>query len=876
MNKKTLNVYIKSKHATLPITIYEEETQAISPTLRFNTSCSFIVNITGSLVSEDLLENNSFEYPLASGSTIDTWTPEYPYWSRLVSGSYAFGKRFASTNLIMNDTGRSIKSGSFAVSEDTYYDVSFYLKATNGKIFYTNPSTGLSGSEEVLPQYNAYIDWAGSGSEIIYSGSGKTISGNDFTDYISTKYDGLYIPESWNTHRKKVKAPTGCTSASLVFYANFQKPTTYASTYYGNLITSPIVYLDDVYVIPQEQALKVTPELTFDTDVTELFDMVTPSASAVVYSDTYTSGSSDCYGESTTGTFDDDGFNLYAGHSDVNENLYRAWIPFTIDFTSASGGIAIETVTLTVVASKSKGYVPENPCKLSIGFEGTVNPTAPTTETNLFGRTILGTPLNTTISEAWIEGESYTFDLTDSLKSIAGDSGVTWNNGDKIGIIIKDWGSGMGAYQTFAAYENPYYEKPQLTITYKDNFNTSDAYDMTIKNNSPYVDKSIIDVGTKDGYINRGLIKFDVSSIPSGATVTSSVLSLYHSAEFADGVMDFHLYPMQKAWDYYTASWYRQYGTANWSSAGGDYISTSGSVGKLPLNYTGVVNEYKDITITGSVVQDWVNSSANNVGLMIKASTENVSSPSAHRFVSSQSTNEASRPYLTVDYTVGGSPYQAVIKNTEEGSVEEPPTLSRITRLYKDDYVGFFTSGPYIPPGTKRYALLLTETSDGGYYTSIYINNVAITKIADTAGADVRSQAWGLVIPDAWTSGNYPIVKNEYGSVGRFSYFVFSNVNPTTPVLSYAAGYSNSATDWGSAFTLACNAYGAVYDILGLYKSDITPIVSTNQVLLYTRTGLRGTSCYGTPIDGNVTMVWNFQPGARNSQIVVSLNPYGA
>jgi len=141
-----------------------------------------------------------------------------------------------------------------------------------------------------------------------------------------------------------------------------------------------------------------------------------------------------------------------------------------------------------------------------------------------------------------------------------------------------------------------------------------------------------ITVNWSGSYTSRGLLEFDLSSI-NGATVNSASLELYNWANNPNRVYEIHRI---------TATWSES--TVTWNNQPAFDAAVAGST-----NVTG--SGTFTFTIT-SLVQSWLNGTYTNYGMVLKAVTE-PASPNPY-FVSSSYATAASRPKLTVDYTLTG------------------------------------------------------------------------------------------------------------------------------------------------------------------------------------------------------------------------------
>ena len=171
-------------------------------------------------------------------------------------------------------------------------------------------------------------------------------------------------------------------------------------------------------------------------------------------------------------------------------------------------------------------------------------------------------------------------------------------------------------------------------------------------------------VGVNGGStLRRGAVRFDISAIPPGATVTSVSLRMYSSAvglvtaqpvELRRGLLDFGegpsvafggggavAEPPDSTWNY------KFYPTTLWPTPGGSFSSTI-SATKNVAN----VGYYTWSTTAALVadVQAWVNAPSTNFGWIVICD-EGGELQTVKRFDSRESSVAATRPTLTIVYT---------------------------------------------------------------------------------------------------------------------------------------------------------------------------------------------------------------------------------
>jgi hypothetical protein len=169
---------------------------------------------------------------------------------------------------------------------------------------------------------------------------------------------------------------------------------------------------------------------------------------------------------------------------------------------------------------------------------------------------------------------------------------------------------------------------------------------------------------TNEPKLRRGLIAFDLTSIPANATVTGATLSMFLSRTHS-GSEEISLRKVLRAWgegasdagdpggfgvqaEVNDATWIHTfYNTSLWTTPGGDFSATVSAA-------TTVSNVNATYTWSGSGlladVQAWVSNSTTNFGWVILGNETNAGG--AQRFNTRENTNNP--PQLTVTYQLPG------------------------------------------------------------------------------------------------------------------------------------------------------------------------------------------------------------------------------
>jgi len=170
--------------------------------------------------------------------------------------------------------------------------------------------------------------------------------------------------------------------------------------------------------------------------------------------------------------------------------------------------------------------------------------------------------------------------------------------------------------------------------------------------------------GTSGGNaLRRALLQFDLSSIPSGAVITSASLQMTIDNVPANGAApassDFKLHKLTTEFGEglsngggtgapamtLDATWsHAMLGTSTWTTLGGDFDPLAMATSSLPL---ALGTALWSSTTFDAQIQNWYNNPATNFGLIVIGNE--VNSYSAYRFGSAE---QGTAPILTVNYTI--------------------------------------------------------------------------------------------------------------------------------------------------------------------------------------------------------------------------------
>jgi hypothetical protein len=145
----------------------------------------------------------------------------------------------------------------------------------------------------------------------------------------------------------------------------------------------------------------------------------------------------------------------------------------------------------------------------------------------------------------------------------------------------------------------------------------------------------------------RSLIKFDLSSIPQGDTITNSVMSLYLSSATNTNNITADIYLISNPWINSEVGWNNRNSLTPWDSSGGDYSTkiTSLQISNTPAWY--------NFTIT-TAVRNWITSGNENLGIIILS--PDATTGNSVDFASSDNPDTSKVPSILVDYTSNAPP----------------------------------------------------------------------------------------------------------------------------------------------------------------------------------------------------------------------------
>lgn len=179
--------------------------------------------------------------------------------------------------------------------------------------------------------------------------------------------------------------------------------------------------------------------------------------------------------------------------------------------------------------------------------------------------------------------------------------------------------------------------------------------------NLNYGSSAQVQIGLID-MAQRGVFEYDLSMIPSLATIDSASFELYmigrHRTNETNNEINVNLHQILRSWSEGTkdgmiceigATW-NEYDCSNaWTAAGGDFKTAHETTAKI---FFSDINQWHQWDVT-TLVQDWVTGQYSNYGMLLRDQSENSGEVKNFTgyFCSEEYSDASLRPKLTVVYT---------------------------------------------------------------------------------------------------------------------------------------------------------------------------------------------------------------------------------
>lgn len=165
----------------------------------------------------------------------------------------------------------------------------------------------------------------------------------------------------------------------------------------------------------------------------------------------------------------------------------------------------------------------------------------------------------------------------------------------------------------------------------------------------------------------RSLLQFDLSTVPTGSSITSATLTLHGGWMGGSNSQAMEIYRLTSLWAEPAVTWAHRTAAMDWNTLGGDYVGTSDMPDVNPYATTGNVSYPFDATVSWDVTgltTEWYSHAQDNNGLLIRSYPG-----SSMVFHSREGGGQNLGPRLTI-YTEGDLP-----PPPSGGEVPEPSTL---------------------------------------------------------------------------------------------------------------------------------------------------------------------------------------------------------
>lgn len=380
--------------------------------------------------------------------------------------------------------------------------------------------------------------------------------------------------------------------------------------------------------------------------------------------------------------------------------------------------------------------------------------------------------------------------------------------------------------------------------------------------------------------ISRSVILFDLTSVPTGATIISATLELEVINNTGTN-LNVSVHQVTNFWFEGTGpctgtptmpvSWNIRSGTTPWAAAGGDYNTTA-------VSSTSVGDEGTYSWDVTALVTSWTTSSTANHGFLLRATPE--SGSNVKYFATKEHADESFHPRLVITYTIPTtSPvWHSVDQKDATGSgnlliVDRPDNVSEgdliILIFTQQNNPGSFsteTSGFTVPTGftlirNQRYAAIISAPEVAAYF-KIASNNEPLQYTSNVSSYPVTPK-WKAVA--ARITGHDPVTPIFPIDTGAASNTISSSSSSPQINLTYPNSLLVAARTVRTFITNEVTPNGMILN----YSQNGTGTVdaNTNDPALRVTTEIRSNS----GLTGS--RLWSWTNAAFNCNLMFSINP---
>jgi len=265
-----------------------------------------------------------------------------------------------------------------------------------------------------------------------------------------------------------------------------------------------------------------------------------------------------------------------------------------------------------------------------------------------------------------------------------------------------------------------------------------DAFTYELNQTNNYENTLFICAGEKNDAVNascKGVIKFDLSSIPASATVSDAKLYLYIHSDYSSVGNSFQVYYLLSSFVESEITYLKRNASTNWNEAGiGAGDQNFSQIASTSFTSAETAGTEKIFDLSDAVIQDFVDGDLVNNGFVFYSSGM---LNDAYYFHSAGASNSALRPKLVVTYSIvaTNTPTQTFTATLTFTPSNTPTNTATSTATATATSTGTLTpTNTYVPtdtntptptsltPATSTFTFTPTSTATPGLnYTPVAV-----------------------------------------------------------------------------------------------------------------------------------------------------------